>query len=145
VTVVVTPVPESATTFGLPAAFVVIVTVPVRVPATVGVKTTLRTQLAPGMSAVAVEQFPVPLKSPVNVKAVVMERFAFPVLVRVSVFAALAVPTVTEPKLREVGESERMGAETGAGAGVGAGAGAAVLYAPTSDTPEYAENPLVRR
>jgi hypothetical protein len=45
-----TPVPESDTTFGDPAAFVVIVTVPVRVPETVGVNVILSTQLAPWAS-----------------------------------------------------------------------------------------------
>jgi hypothetical protein len=61
----------------------------------------------------------------------------------------LAEPRFTLPKL--TGEGVKVmagvGVVTGAGVGVGvgAGAGAAVLYAATSDTPEYAENPLVRR
>jgi hypothetical protein len=46
-----TPVPESCTTFGDPAAFVVIVTVPVRVPESVGVKVIFSIQLAPGARA----------------------------------------------------------------------------------------------
>ena len=84
------PVPVSATVCGLPVALSVTVIVPGWLPVAVGVKVTLMVQLAAGATEV-----PQVLVWAYCVLAVMLVRFsnAVPVLVRVTVCAALAVFT----------------------------------------------------
>jgi hypothetical protein len=70
---------------------------PGRVPLTVGEKTTLTVQLA--FTARLVPQLFVCEKSPV-VLMLLMERAAVPVLLRVTLWAGLLVPTVLDPNVR---------------------------------------------
>lgn len=87
------PVPERGIDCGLFVALSEIVTVPVRVPVAVGVKLTLMVQFAP--AATVLPQVPVPpkAKSPLIVRLLMVSE-ALPVLVRVTVLAALVVLTV---------------------------------------------------
>lgn len=87
----------------------VIVTVPVRVPAVVGVKVTEIVQLAP--AATLVPQLCVSAKSP-EAAIDAMVRAALPELVSFTVCAALVVPSVCEAKVRLVGERVTVGAVT---------------------------------
>ena len=75
------PVPVSATVCGLPTALSVMVTTPVLVPVAVGLKVTLRVQLAP--AATFEPQVLVWEKSPLAVMPVML-RAAFPVLLSVT-------------------------------------------------------------
>ena len=87
----------------------VIVTVPVRAPAAVGVKVTEIVQFAP--AATLAPQVLVCEKSP-DAAIEVMVRAAVPELVSVTVCAALVVPSVSEAKVRLAGESVTVGAVT---------------------------------
>jgi hypothetical protein len=100
------PVPLNGTVCGLPAASSVIVSSPLRVPPPWGEKVTETTQLIVGLSDaghVLDEKSPVVLIPP-------MLSVSVPVLVNVTVLAALVVPTACDPKLRLVGLIERTGA-----------------------------------
>ena len=101
------PVPVSDTVCGLPLALSATESEPVRVPVAVGLKVTLIVQLAP--AATLVPQVLVSEKSPV-VEMLVMLRVAVPVLVSVTVSAALLVPSTVTGKVRLVGESVTAGA-----------------------------------
>lgn len=102
-----TPVPVSVTCCGLFAALSVIVTVPLKVPAVGGVKVTEIVQFFPAATLV-----PQVLVSPKFVLAamLVMVRVALPVLVSVTVCAALVVPTLTLLKVKLAGKSWTAGA-----------------------------------
>lgn len=93
-------------------ALSVIVTVPVRAPAAVGVKVTEIVQLPP--SARLAPQLCVSAKSPDAVIEVIT-RAAVPESVSVTVWAALVVPSICEAKERLVGESVTAGAATTGG------------------------------
>jgi len=98
-----------------------IVTAPVRAPAVSGVKVTLNVQVAPGASVVA--QAEVNAKSPFTVIEEIA-RGAVPVLVKVTVCAALVVEIVRDANVSEDGVSVRPAASaTGVTAFEGAEAG----------------------
>lgn len=88
------PIPVRATVWGLPVAVSAIFKLPLRVPVAVGEKTTLITQLCPGlrMSFVA-KQVLVSLKSVVVVVMLVIFSVEMPVLVMVTGWGGLVVPT----------------------------------------------------
>jgi len=93
------PFPDRATVCGLFGASSVMVIAPVRFPAALGLKVTLRVQLAP--AATLAPQVPVQAKSLRS--APVMEilarcRVAVPVLLSVTGWDALLVPTRCSPK-----------------------------------------------
>lgn len=75
---------------------------PVRLPTTVGLKTTLMVQLAP--AATEAPQLLVWLKSPLTVTEE-MEREVFPLLVSVTACPALELPSACEGNASEEGES----------------------------------------
>lgn len=98
-----TPVPESDTVCGLLGALSVNVRVPVREPNTVGVKVTFTMHLAPTgrvVPHVLEDMAKMPL-----VAMLLMFSVAAPLLVNVTVLAALVVLMTTFPKLNEVGDS----------------------------------------
>src|SRR5207245_6589845 len=105
------PVPLSETLCGLPAALSVMFTVAARTPVAAGVKLTLIVQLAPGATEPAPLGQVLPAakaKSAACAPVMVMlVRFsgAPPLLVRVTVCAALVVPTRCLPKVLLVSES----------------------------------------
>lgn len=103
------PPPLKATVCGEPVTLSVIVTVPVRVPAAVGVKVTEIVQLPP--AATLDPQFCVSAKSTDAVMEVT-DRAAVPGLVSVTVWAALVVPSLCGAKVRLAGESATAGAVT---------------------------------
>ena len=84
------PVPDSEMLCGLPAALSVIVTAPVRDPVTVGLNVTLTEQFPP--AATLAPQLFVWAKSPLAAM-LEMVRAALPVLVSVTAWAVLVVPT----------------------------------------------------
>jgi hypothetical protein len=86
-----------------------IVNVPVRVPATVGVKVTKTVHFVP--AARPVLQLFVCAKSP-EIAIDVIAKAAAPELVRVKVWAELVVPSVCEAKVRLVAESVAIGTWT---------------------------------
>jgi hypothetical protein len=98
------PLPDSGTICGLFEALSVIVMFPVLVPSWVGVKVAEILQLAP-TATVLPQGFVLGFsaKSPLIVM-LLMFSVKFPVLVSVTVFAALVTPTTLLPKLREVGD-----------------------------------------
>jgi hypothetical protein len=98
--------PLRATVCGDPPALSVTVSVPVREPATVGVKVTAMVQLAPG--ATLVPQLLVWAKSP-EAAIEVSVRATCPEFVRVTTWAAVVVPTVCWANVRLVGESVTAG------------------------------------
>jgi hypothetical protein len=98
----VVAVPLKATDCGEPLALSVIVSVPVRLPAVVGVKVTEMVQFAP--AATELPQVCVSAKSP-DAAIEVIESAAVPGLVRIVVCAALVVPVVCDVKVRADGES----------------------------------------
>jgi len=103
-------VPVSATVWGLPAASSVMVKVPVRVPAAVGVKVTLIVQFALAANvAGSVPHVFVSAKSP-DAAIEMIVRGAVPVFVSVTVCAALVVFSAWLPKVRVVGASITAGA-----------------------------------
>jgi hypothetical protein len=112
--------PLRATVCGDPAALSVMVSVPVREPAAVGVKVTAMVQLAPGTTVAP--QLLVWAKSP-EAAIEVSVRTACPEFVRVTGWAAAVVPTVSWPNVRLVGESVTAG---DAGAETTTGTAAAV-------------------
>jgi hypothetical protein len=100
------PRPTRFTTGGLPWALSLRVSVPFRVPVTVGVKLTLRVQLR--VEANVEGQLLICAKSPV-IWMLLMFNVAFPVLVSVTVCAALEVPTCWLRKAKLVGVTVAMG------------------------------------
>lgn len=94
------PVPLKLAVCGLPAALSVTVNVPLRAPEAVGAKLTLIVQLPP--TAKEEPQLFVWVKSPL-VAILVMESAAVPLLDKVTVCAALLVPTLWLAKLRLTG------------------------------------------
>jgi hypothetical protein len=102
------PVPNRVTLCGLPAALSVIVTAAFRAPTAVGVKVTLIVQLAfgatglPAAQVVPVASAKSPALAPVN-PTLVKVRFAVPLLVTVTVCAALVVVTTCAGKFRLAG------------------------------------------
>jgi hypothetical protein len=105
-----TPVPAKVTVFGPSGTLSEILRLPLRVPAAVGVKTTLTVQFFP--AATLVPQLLVCVKSPL---AAILEIFsvALPLLVRITVCAALVVPTGCLPNVRVVKFRETATAEKG--------------------------------
>ena len=103
------PVPLRLTWSGLLAALLVMNTLPVRGPVVVGVKVTLIVQLA--LAARVAAQVVVLAKSPLMVM-LAMFSVAPPVLVSVTVLAALVPPTPCEPKESDVTLSETTGLVT---------------------------------
>src|SRR5262249_2858601 len=95
------PVPVRLTICGLPGASSVTARSPFRVPSAVGVKVTLMVQLAPAFTELP--QLLFSAKSPL-VAMLVMVRVALPLLVRVTVWGLLVVPTLWLPKARLVGD-----------------------------------------
>src|SRR5216684_1992106 len=96
------PVPVRLTVCGLPVALSVIVRVPLLVPEAVGVNVTLIVQLDPADTADP-QLFVCP-KSPL-VEMRLTLRNAVPVLLNVTVWAPLVVPTVWLAKVSVVGET----------------------------------------
>ena len=83
-----------------------ILRIPLRLPFADGLNVTLKVQLFP--AAKELPQVVVSAKSPGSVPAMAIPlivKAVAPRLVSVTVFAALVVPTVTEPKLRVAGSS----------------------------------------
>ena len=100
------PVPLKATVCGEPPALSVIVSVPERAPAAVGVKVIEIVQLAP--IARLLPQVLISEKSPETAIAPSVSA-AVPELVRITVCTALVVPIVCDGKVRLVGESVAVG------------------------------------
>src|SRR5436190_8725265 len=97
----VEPAPDRGKVWGLPAALLRMVRLPVTFPATVGAKVTLIEHAAPG--ATLGPQLSV---SPKLVSTVIPRRsFCVPVLVTVTVWTRLVVPVCSLPKVRLVGET----------------------------------------
>jgi hypothetical protein len=88
---VVDPVPVSEIVCGLLVALSVSASVPVRVPAALGVNFTLIVQLAPAATELPQVPSPAKAKSPLN--AALNVRMALPVFVSVVNCAPLLVPT----------------------------------------------------
>ena len=107
VTTGVVPVPVRETDCGEPAALSIATKVPRLVPTAVGVNITETVQLA--RAARLEPQVFVWAKSP-EVAIELIVSAAVPVLVSVTVWAALVVPSVCEAKVRLVGESVTAGA-----------------------------------
>lgn len=103
------PVPDRAIVAGEPVALLLTVTVPVTLPAAVGLKITLKVRLCAGVN---VAGMPGALRlNPVPVAAMLeMVTLAFPVLVTMTVCVA-DVPVLTLPKLRFVLLSESVRVE----------------------------------
>jgi hypothetical protein len=98
---VATPVPESATTAGLPPALVAMFKLPERAPAAEGVNTSPTVQEAPAATLPPATQLPPLVANSVEVVLRLLKlRLALPVLVTVSVWALEVLPTVTEPKAK---------------------------------------------
>jgi len=100
-----TPVPVSVTVCGLIGALSVIAMVPLRVPVAVGVRVTLIVQLAPA-ARLAPHVFVTPKSEefvPVTLM-LEMARLTLPVFERVTVCAALGVPTCCPVNVRLPGE-----------------------------------------
>ena len=99
------PVPVKFTVCGLPVALSVMVRLAVRLPVAVGAKVTLIAQLAPAATELpqVVVSAKSPLLAPVIAILVTLNDTA-PVLVNVTMRAALVVPTPWLPKLTLVGE-----------------------------------------
>jgi hypothetical protein len=104
------PVPVKPTVCWLPDTppeLSMMVSVPVRVPLALGEKTTLMVQLPPTLTLLA--QMVGSKKSPL-VEILAIERAADPVLLRVTGWEALEVPTAWLLKVRLEGETEARGA-----------------------------------
>jgi hypothetical protein len=101
------PLPASDTVWGLPVALSAMLSEPVRLPVVVGLKVTLMPQLDPG--AREEPQLLVWVKSPVMVTPV-MANAAEPLFVSVTVWEALATPTVSSGNCRLFEESVTAGA-----------------------------------
>lgn len=102
------PVPLSVMLSGLLAASLVMTMLPLRAPAAVGVKVTLMVQLA--AAARVAPQVVVLAKSPL-MPMLAMFSVAPPLLVRVTVCAALVLPTFCEVKVSVVGLGDTPGAK----------------------------------
>src|ERR1035441_9703894 len=108
-----TPVPERVTVWGDPAALSVMVTDAPRIPAAVGVKVTKMLQLPP--AATLAPQVLVCAKSPGLVPVTarpLIRRVAVPVLLSVTDWAALVVPTFWLANVRLPAVSDTIGAPT---------------------------------
>jgi hypothetical protein len=103
------PVPVNNTVCGEPIALSVTLTVPVLLPAAVGVNVTDRVQVP--LAARLEPQFWLTAKSP-ETTIEVRANAALPEFVSVTVWAVLVVPVVCEEKVRLVGESVADGACT---------------------------------
>ena len=103
----VTPVPFSAITCGVLPALSAMLTEPTELPAAVGEKVTLMVQIPP-----AIRDAPQVLVCAKGAVAAieVRVRVAVPLLVSVTVCAALVEFTICEPKLRALAESVTAGA-----------------------------------
>ena len=99
-------VPFKLMVCGLPAALLTMVTAPVRVPPTVGVNVTVRSQNPPDPNPAP--QLFVTAKSPLA-PILPKLRFALPTLVKVTVCAALVVARFCAPKIIAVELSETSG------------------------------------
>jgi hypothetical protein len=108
------PLPLRATVCGLPEALSVIDTLALRVPVAVGVKVTLIVQFDPAASVLdPLGHVLVCAKSPLLVPVkpmLLMVKAALPLLVNVTVWAALVVLTCWLPKLKLVGLNVTAGA-----------------------------------
>jgi hypothetical protein len=104
--VTVVPVPLRDTVCGEPEALSVIVRLPLRVPPAVGANVTEMVQLAP--TATLDPQVLVSAKSP-EAAIDVMLRAVVPLLVSVTVWAALVEPVFCAAKVRLVGENAATG------------------------------------
>jgi hypothetical protein len=102
-----TPVPVRLTVWVAGLALSVTVTAPDLVPVVVGLKVTLRVQLA--FAATLEPQVLISEKSPLALM-LVMVRVALPVLLRVTFWGLLMEPTACTAKLNEVGERLTTGA-----------------------------------
>jgi len=105
------PVPERATLWGLPLALSLTLTDAVRVPLAVGVKVTLIVHVFP--AATELPQVLIWAKSPALVPVIVilvMLKGALPVLPRLTVWAALVVPTAWLAKVRMADDKPAAGA-----------------------------------
>jgi hypothetical protein len=100
-TVEAIPVPERATVCGLPGALSVILTEAVRLPVTKGLKVTLAVQSAPGASELLhpLLRRKSAASGPVTLTLAIV-KVALPVLVSVTLWEALAVPTACLPNVR---------------------------------------------
>lgn len=96
----ITPVPERVIVAGEPVALLVIVTLPLALPATVGLKMTLKLNFCEGVRVMGVlaplSEYPAPLTAICEIWTL-----ALPVFVTDTVWVVL-VPVFTLPKLREV-------------------------------------------
>ncbi len=95
------PLPVTVTVCGLPSALSVMATFPALGPLAVGLKATWTVQLA--LIGTSEPQLLVWEESPLA-SMLAMLRVSFPVLVRVTNFAELVVPTVWMEKAKELGE-----------------------------------------
>jgi hypothetical protein len=95
---VATPVPDSATTAGLPAALVAMFRLPDRAPEAEGVNTSPTVQEAPAATLPPAMQLPPLVAKSVEVVLRLLKlRLALPLLVKVSVWVLEVLPTVTDP------------------------------------------------
>jgi hypothetical protein len=106
------PVPVKLTDCGLLEALSVKFSEALRLPAAVGVKVTLRVQVLLGVTVAPVQVSALVAKSPEFVPpSVTVEiiKLAAPMLVTVSVWGALGLPTLCAPNVRLVGEKLTQG------------------------------------
>jgi hypothetical protein len=96
------PVPLRLTVCGLLLALSVMVTAPLSAPVAVGVNVTEITHFFPGKTELP--QVLISAKGALATMLLIVS-VAVPVLVRLTFFAAVVLPTATLPKLRDVGES----------------------------------------
>jgi hypothetical protein len=96
------PVPVRLTVWGVLDALSLIVSVPVRLPAAVGLKVTLMVQVP--LAATELPHVSVSAKSPLTA-ILVIARLTVPPLVRVIALAVLVVPTAWLAKASEVGDT----------------------------------------
>lgn len=104
----VEPLPVSATVWGLFVALSVICRVAVSAPATLGLKTRLKVQLAPAARVepqVVADCEKSPAFVPVNFVLMLLRVVDVP-LVRVTIWAELVVPNVTVPKSSGLGDAK---------------------------------------
>ena len=105
------PVPDKATLCGLPGASSVKFRVPVRAPFWVGVKLTLTKQLAPAASVLPHFFFEVKENNAKSPVVAMFEMFSVeePVLVTVTFFPPVVLPTRTLPQVSDVGFKDTIG------------------------------------
>ena len=98
------PIPERATVWGLPVAVSAMLKIPLRVPLAMGEKVTLMLQLCPTARVLSrAAQVLVCVNSVLLVEIWVMFNVAVPVLVMVTLWGGLTVPTFWLVKERLVG------------------------------------------